>query len=158
MTREEIEHIIDEKEKLSRSFFRAYAKKNSIYRFNEQANDCSFDFSLISGTTKFIAEVKLRLNSTVEEEIARGPFLERTKFDGMKKEAIRIKNKYGIDPTLIYLSFAQNGCVIYQLKELYDWQMRNLPTSQWDKNKILKAVVPLTNPLEVINYKLKIDL
>lgn len=115
----------------------------------------SFDSWINSGSTEFIAEVKVRKDITgAQADKWGGPHFEFIKHAGM----CAYKEKFNHSNPMIYINFFKDEMRIYQLRQdptYYSWYQKKLPKNNFDKQLVWKFVVDLQpqDLIEIIKYK-----
>lgn len=150
MTKKE---FINSKQKIEEQLFSQYAQSKNIRRYSYTPLEHPYDAKMKSGDTYCITETKVRPDKNCAYFQQYGPFLEYKKIDGMYKEKQRILDQNGIDVTMMYFNFAQDGLQIFYLQEpwKYEFKWRLLPKDNFEPHiKIWKLVTELKNNQETI--------
>jgi hypothetical protein len=139
------------------NWFESRKQKEGITVFSVEAPDkySSFDNYVTSGSTEFMAEIKVRKDITgAQVDKWGGPHFEFIKHSGM----CAYKEKYGHDNEMLYFNFFKDELRIYKLRKdptYYSWYLKKLPKNNYDKQLVWKYVVDLQpeDLLETIKYK-----
>jgi hypothetical protein len=134
-----------------------YKDKNNIRLLTTESPSeySSFDNWINSGTTEYIAEIKLRKDiSGNQVDKWGGPMFEFSKHSGV----IAYKEKFNHTNEMIYINFFSDEVRIYKIRKdptYYSWFLKKLPRNNLDKQLVWKYVVNLTEEdlIETIKYK-----
>ena len=129
MTKAQRQILIREKELIEENYFKKYAQIKQIHKYRFSHTRCSYDVSMLSGTSYIIAENKTRLDVTNELVLKHGPFLELKKIEGMQAERDRIEQEFNIKPLMFYINYVKDAIQLFRLKEKhqYDFFWKLLP-------------------------------
>jgi hypothetical protein len=114
----------------------------------------SFDNFVNSGTTEYMAEIKVRKDITgTQADKWGGPMFEFIKHSGM----CDYKDIFGHKNEMIYINFFKDEVRIYKIRKdptYYSWYLKKLPKNNYDKRLVWKYVVDLqqTDLIETIKY------
>lgn len=134
--------------KKGNEIFNQFCNTQSWCKVNKFSNDeySSWDAGVFSATTKCITEIKVR-GKKYDEML-----LEVGKLDGLKKTQTELRDKKGIDSSLIYVNHLPNNeTLIWDITNInmndYRITQRWLQKSDYDDTLILKDVImlPITN-------------
>lgn len=120
----------------------------------------SFDNWINSGSTEYIAEIKVRKDITgAQADKWGGPHFEHLKFAGI----CSYKEKYNYSNEVLYFNFFKDELRIYKIRKdptYYSWYQKKLPKNNYDKQLVWKYVVDLTKEdlIETIKYDKKRDI
>ena len=140
------------------AWFTRFKLKNECINIltTESPNNYSpFDNWIASGSTEFMAEVKIRKDITGKQiDKWGGPHFEFIKHSGMCAH----KEKYNHNNEILYINFFQDEMRIYKIRKdptYYSWYLKKLPKDNYDKQLVWKYVVDLQEDdlIEVIKYK-----
>jgi len=157
MTKEEsfIKKAKAEQEALS-WFIRNKTKQGILILTTEAPSEySSFDSWIVSGSTEFIAEIKVRKDITgAQVDKWGGPLFEFGKASGM----CAYKEKYGHTNDMLYINFFKDEVRIYKIRKdptYYSWFLKKLPKNNYDSQLVWKYVVDLKpeDLIETIKYK-----
>lgn len=115
----------------------------------------SFDSWIASGSTEFIAEIKVRKDITgAQVDKWGGPMFEFIKHSGM----CAYKEKYNHKNDMLYINFFKDEVRIYKLRKdptYYSWFQKKLLKNNYDSQLVWKYVVELKpeDLIETIKYK-----
>lgn len=121
----------------------------------EEGISSSFDNWIASGSTEYIAEVKVRKDITgAQVDKWGGPMFEFKKFSGI----CEYKEKFNHQNEVIYINFFSDEVRIYKIRKdptYYSWYLKKLPKNNFDKRLVWKYVVDLKQDelIETIRYK-----
>lgn len=131
------------------------SKDNLVSYVKEEYEYNPYDGVLTSGSTKYLAEIKVRKDYSHEEiQALGGTFLE---FDKLKS-IIKYKRKHNNYEPILYLVFLKDRLNIYHLNEdpnQYTWDLDYLNDNDYDRTKVWKHIAKL-NPntiIKTIKYK-----
>ena len=117
-------------------------------------NFSSFDNWIASGSTEFIAEIKVRKDITgALADKWGGPLFEMTKHSGI----CEYKEQFNHQNEVLYINFFSDEMRVYKIRKdptYYSWFLKKLPKDNYDKRLIWKCVVGLQEDdlIETIKY------
>lgn len=156
MTREEAFIEKQKAEQAALNWLINYKAKNGVQILATESPSqyASFDAWIASGTSEYIAEIKIRKDITgAQVDKWGGPLFEVVKHSGM----VAYKEQFGHDNDMLYINFFKDEVRIYKLRKdptYYSWSLKKLPKDNYNKRLVWKYVVELQKDdlIETIKY------